>query len=285
MQRIDGKKIAAQIRAEVAEEIRNSSIKPGLGVLLVGDDPASHIYVNLKEKAAKEAGISTTILRIPAETSDEELERIIKTWNADSTIDAILVQLPLPAGHDTERVIAAIDPSKDVDGFHSQNMKALLEGSATLFPPVHESILRLIGATDLRLHGSRAVILANSNTFAEPLQHLLTAAGSSVTIMLSATNIDAPTLEEADLIVIAFGRARFLKRSMIKPGVCVIDVGTNRVNGNMMGDVDAESMKDLSGWLSPVPGGVGPVTVALLLKNTLELAKRHHPIVPSPNTR
>jgi methylenetetrahydrofolate dehydrogenase (NADP+)/methenyltetrahydrofolate cyclohydrolase len=275
MKRIDGKALALEIRQEVAANIRASNIHPGLGVLLVGDDPASHLYVALKEKAAKEVGIETQILRLPATTSDDELRKIIEEWNAEKSIDAILVQLPLPQGHDTDRIVAAIDPQKDVDGFHPKNTQALLEGTATIFPPVHESILRLIGATDIQIRSSKAVILANSTIFAEPLEHLLKMTGCGVQVMFMNEGIDQNLLREADIIVIAIGRPYFLNRSLVKDGVCIIDVGTNRVNDKVVGDVDTEEFTNVPGWLSPVPGGVGPLTVALLLKNVFELAKRY----------
>ncbi|MBU1348823.1 bifunctional 5,10-methylenetetrahydrofolate dehydrogenase/5,10-methenyltetrahydrofolate cyclohydrolase [Patescibacteria group bacterium] len=274
MNRIDGKALATDIRAKVRADIATSGIAPTLAVLLVGDDPASRIYVNLKEKACTEAGIVTDIRRLPGDTSSADLVALIETWNADAHIDAILVQVPLPSGHDQDAVIAAIDPKKDVDGFHPTNEAALLAGEATLFPPVHEGILRLIGATDVVLKTSNAVIIANSETFAAPLERLLTVAGCATDIYGPA-DLDRAKLKDADIVVIAIGHANFLTATMVKAGVCIIDVGTNRLaDGKVVGDVDAASFESVDGWLSPVPGGVGPMTVALLLKNTFELAKR-----------
>ncbi|MBI4138951.1 bifunctional 5,10-methylenetetrahydrofolate dehydrogenase/5,10-methenyltetrahydrofolate cyclohydrolase [Candidatus Uhrbacteria bacterium] len=274
MQRIDGKSLAAAIRDNVKREMSTLGIRPTLAVLLVGEDPASHLYVNLKEKAANEAGIATDIRRLPADTPDEKLKSIIASWNADETVDAILVQLPLPPGHDSDALVAAMDPRKDADGFHPENMRATLSGVGTLFPPVHESILRLIGATDVVVKSASATIIANSDTFAEPLAHLLRAGGANVDIF-SPDDVKRDRVAVADIVVVAVGRPKFLDPSMIKPGACVIDVGTNRLpDGAVVGDVDAARFADVPGWLSPVPGGVGPLTVALLLKNVLTLAKR-----------
>jgi len=274
MQRIDGNHLAETIRQDVKEDITASGLHPKLAVLLVGDDPASHLYVELKEKAAAETGIVTDIRRLSASASDEDLKGVIEAWNADETIHAILIQLPLPPGHDTDAIVATMDPRKDVDGFHPQNAAALLDGTATLFPPVHESILRLIASTPTDMRGAKAVIIANSETFSAPLERLLSTAGSSVETF-NPNDIDRAVLQDADIIVIAVGRPRFLTRDMVKSGACVIDVGTNRLpDEKLVGDVDVENLGDVPGWLSPVPGGVGPLTVALLLKNTLELAKR-----------
>lgn len=273
MKIIDGKALAATIRADVKAQILQTGLRPKLGVLLVGDDPASQLYVSLKEKAAAEVGIQTDVRRLPAFTPDEELKEIIEEWNKDETVDGILIQLPLPDRHDTDAIIATMDPAKDVDGFHPENAQAILSGNGKIFPPVHESILRLIGTTDVILKTAHAVIIANSEIFSAPLCHLLETAGC-VTEVFVPEEMDQEVVQAADIIVIAIGRPNFLRRELIKTGACVIDVGTNRLSNNKtVGDVDAEHVKDIEGWLSPVPGGVGPMTVALLLKNTFELAK------------
>lgn len=278
MERIDGRTIAAAIRADVKYEIETTGLHPKLAVLLVGDDPASNIYVNLKEKACAEAGIVTDIRRLPADTADAALTDIIRGWNADETVDAILVQIPLPPGHDEDAVIAAMDPRKDADGFHPENAAAIMRGDATLFPPVHEGVLRLVGATDVVMKSAKAAVIANSDTFADPLVRLLERTGCEVTKM-PPDDLDRGLVKNADIVVIAIGRAKFLTRDMVKPCACVIDVGTNRTaEGKVVGDADAENLKDVPGWLSPVPGGVGPMTVALLLKNTFDLAKRRRGI-------
>jgi methylenetetrahydrofolate dehydrogenase (NADP+)/methenyltetrahydrofolate cyclohydrolase len=286
MQRIDGKAIANRIQQEVRESITTSGLHPRFGALLVGDDQASHIYVNRKERICAEVGIETDIRRLPAETTDDKLLSIIHSWNTDETIDAILVQVPLPPGHDTDAIIAAIDPRKDADGFHPTNNAALLAGEGTIFPPVHEGVLRLIAETGRDMRGAKTVILANSDIFSAPLRHLLERAGAFVTVF-NPDDFVPSVVKDADIIVIAVGRPKFLTRDLIKSGAVVIDIGTNRTSdGRVVGDVDAEQVSDIDGWLSPVPGGVGPLTIALLTKNIFELAQRRRGIYstrPSPS--
>ena len=193
-------------------------------------------------------------------------------------MDAILIQLPLPDGHDADALIAAMDMRKDADGFHPDNADAILAGAGTLFPPVHESILRLIGATPVDLRSAGAVIIANSENFSDPLERLLKVAGCNVEVY-GPNDLDPSVVKDADIIVVAVGKPKFLTRDLIKSNACVIDVGTNRLpDGKLVGDVDAENTSDIPGWLSPVPGGVGPMTVALLLKNVVTLAKRRRGI-------
>ncbi len=271
MKLIDGKSLALSIREEVKNEVANLPSPPGLAVLLVGDDPASHLYVGLKEKAAQEAGIKTDIRRVDASTSDDELIATIQAWNTDISIHGILIQLPLPAGHDTDRVITAMDPKKDVDGFHPETIKRLKGGEATVLSPVHEAVLRLIAATNLDPRGKGATILANSQTFAEPLTHLLQRAGF-VTAIMDPGTLDGDLLRASDVIVTAVGRPGFLAKDLVKPGAVLIDVGTTKdEHGIVRGDVDAVSLSTIDGWLTPVPGGVGPMTVALLMKNVVRL--------------
>lgn len=269
---INGYEIAKTIREELKKEITASRITPALGVLLVGEDPASHLYVSLKEKAAKEIGIATDIRRLNAETTDRELINLIRGWNTDPTIHGILVQLPLPHGHDTDAVIAAMDPKKDADGFHPQTVNALLAGRDAIIPPVHEGILRLIVSTGIALEGARVTILANSDIFSTPLKYLLQSAGAEVTVLFP-NQLDLNALQTSQILVTALGRPKFLTRSHLAPHTVVIDVGTSRLlDGKVAGDVDAESVAELPGWLTPVPGGVGPVTIALLLRNVWKLA-------------
>lgn len=278
---INGRALAAAIRAEIKQDITSLGFQPKLAVLLVGDDPASHLYVSLKEKAAAEVGILTQGRTLPSTTTTDELIAIIREWNTDSTVDGILIQLPLPQGIDEDTVIAAMDKAKDADGFHPKNVKALEAGHGNIIPPVHEGILRLIGATDVVPNGAQAALIANSEVFAAPLAHLLRKSGAVVEFF-KPDEIDRETLAKAEIVVIAVGRAGFLKRGMVSPGVCIIDVGTNRVGEKkVVGDVDAESLKDVPGWLSPVPGGVGPMTIAMLLKNVVHLAKLHRGLIPS----
>jgi methylenetetrahydrofolate dehydrogenase (NADP+)/methenyltetrahydrofolate cyclohydrolase len=281
MKRIDGRAIADGIRAELKKEVSIMPNPPGLGVLLIGDDPASHVYVNLKEKAATDIGIKTDIRRLPATTSDSEMIRIIATWNADPTISGIIVQLPLPDGHDVDRIIAAIDPKKDADGFHPTNIAALLRGEASVISPVHEAVLRLIAATGIDPKSKSATIIANSSVFADPLAHLLQRAGF-VTAIIHPEALNADTLKTSNVVITAVGRVGFIGRDLIAPGVILIDVGTSRnEHGKICGDADADALSDVDGWITPVPGGIGPMTVALLLKNVVAAKASHESRVTS----
>lgn len=274
MNPIDGKTLAAQIRADLKKSIAAAGLHPKLGVLLVGEDPASHLYVKLKEKAAAETGIETDIRRLPSTATDTEILGLIRTWNDDESVHGILVQLPLPPGHDQDAVVNAILPRKDADGFHPKSLDALYAGEAKIVPPLHEGILRLIGQTDVMPNLAQTAIIANSDTFAKPLEYLLKKAGAFVQTF-KPDEIDEEAAKNADIIVIAVGRARFLKRNLVKSGACIIDVGTNKTeDGRTIGDVDADNLHDVPGWLSPVPGGVGPMTIAMLLKTVFESAKR-----------
>ena len=271
MKSIDGRALAATIRTELKKDIAASGLHPRLGVLLVGNDPASDIYVSLKEKAAADVGITTDIRRLKTATTSELVEQI-QAWNTDPAITGILVQLPLPDGIDPAVVIEAMDPTKDADGFHPSNVEALLAGNGRIIPPLHEGILRLIGAPGTTVNAAHATIIANSEEFSKPLKHLLTKAGAFVTVM-NPDELDRETLAHANIVVIAIGRAGFLRRGMVSAGTCIIDVGTNKTDdGKTIGDVDSESLLSLDGYLSPVPGGVGPMTIAMLLKNVFHLS-------------
>lgn len=285
MQRLRGSALAAEIRSEVAKQIKKAGIKPRLAVLLVGDDAASHVYVSLKEQAAKEIGIETDIRRVPAQTPDAMLLGLIAEWNQDPRVHGILIQLPLPVGHDTQALIEAMDPHKDVDGFHPEAVKALLQGQAPILPPVHEGILRLIAASGAKINGARIALITNSDIFSTPLEYLLKKAGALVDAM-KATEFDPQVSQQADIVIVAVGRRNFLDRSAVKSGAIIIDVGTNRLDtGRVVGDVDTQSVSNLEGWLTPVPGGVGPMTIAVLLKNVTTLATQPslHPIRMSPS--
>ncbi len=273
MQRIDGKALAAKIRVELAKEIISSSLHPKLAVLLVGNDAPSHLYVNLKEKAAHEVGITTDIRRLPATITDRELIEIITSWNADPSIHGILVQLPLPDGHATDMIVAAINPAKDADGFHPENVRKLLAGEGTIIPPIHEGILRLISETDVPLNRTPTIVIANSETFAAPLVYLFKIAGACIT-KVSPDSFDPDTVRDAKIIVIAVGRPAFLTCDLVTSGDVIIDVGTNKTpDGHVVGDADIKHLIDIPGWISPVPGGVGPMTIAMLLKSVVTLAK------------
>ena len=264
MHLIDGKALAAKIRGEIAQEVKSFGRSPRLNVLLVGEDPASRLYVNLKQNAGKETGIDVMVDQRGADATQSELENLIDTWNVDTNVDGILIQLPLPSGFDTDALIRHIAINKDADGFHPDN--------PNLLSPLHEGILLLINETPLKLPGTQAVILANSDTFAKPLEKLLTAGGVSVDIM-KPDDINKTLLAEAELIITAIGRPKFIPASLIKDGAVLIDVGTSRENGKTYGDFDSESIQKTDCWITPVPGGVGPMTVALLLKQVLRLAR------------
>lgn len=272
MQPIPGKSLANDILAGLKAKIQDTGIRPKLGVLLVGDDPASHLYVKLKDKAAQDIGIRTDMRFLGEDATDWDIIKVIKDWNDDPTIHGILIQMPLPPGHDTDAIFGAIDPKKDADGFHPENVQALKEGKATVISPLHEGILRLIGATPVVPNHSLAIILCNSQTFADPLKYILERAGATVRVML-AEEKDDKKLREADIIVVAVGKLDFLNSNAVKPDTCVIDVGINKnPQGKTRGDFDSQACEDMTGWYSPVPGGVGPLTIALLLKNVVEFA-------------
>lgn len=271
---IPGKEIAQRIRNEIKESVKKLPRPPVLNVLLVGEDPASQLYVSLKKKAGEEAGMQVNVFQFSSDATDGKLLSLIHDWNDDVNIDGILVQIPLPEGHDEDRITKAINPKKDVDGFHPSHLEALQRGDVAVIPPVHEGILRLMSETPILLSGAQAVIIANSDIFAAPLKRLLGTAGMGVDVM-PPDELDPEILQDADVVIIAVGRLGFLKPSQVKDGVVIIDVGTNKTTGGKTrGDVDAKAFTNKPGWLSPVPGGVGPMTIALLLKNVLKLAKQ-----------
>lgn len=273
MHLIHGEKLAKQLRDEVALRVAKLSRIPRLAVLLVGDDAASHLYVSLKQKRAEEVGIDIEIAKASAAVKTEELVSQIQDWNAREDVDGILVQLPLPEGLDEDAVIAAIDPKKDVDGFHPENTKALFAGEPTLIPPVHEGVLRLIASTPLTLAGKTAVVIVNSAVFGDPLVRLLKSTGLFVHTM-KADELEAQTLRRADVIVIAVGKAKFLHAGITRKDAVIIDVGTNRDEDDVLcGDVDMATYEPYDAWVTPVPGGVGPMTIALLLLNVVRVAE------------
>lgn len=275
MRIIDGKSIAASIRARVKDEIAKLGITPGLGVILVGADPASHLYVGLKERACTEVGIHFEKRLFFATEPEEKILEAIREFNSRPDIHDILIQLPLPRGYDEDRVIGAMDPAKDVDGFHPANLALLKQKNPVILPGVSLGIVRLIESTGTMLAHRRAALIVNSEIFALPLRYLLEERGMTVETFLSPSfpaDVKIGTLT-ADVIVIAVGNAGFLRSDMVKGGAVVIDVGTNKVDGKLVGDADFESFRNHDVWITPVPGGVGPMTVALLLDNMLNLAK------------
>ena len=270
---IDGKSIAAATRetvaAAVAEITARHGIRPGLHVVLVGDDPASKVYVGAKEKMAEKAGFVSVVHRLPAHTAESELLAVIARLNADTGVDGILVQLPLPRHVDTNRIIDAIDPAKDVDGFHLVNVGKLSAGRAALVPCTPQGCMILLRSVRTDLAGLNAVVVGRSAIVGKPLAQLLLAADCTVTIAHSRTRDLATICRGADILVAAVGRPEFVKGDWVKPGAIVIDVGINRLeDGRLVGDVDFAGAATVAGAITPVPGGVGPMTIACLLRNT-----------------
>lgn len=271
---IDGKAIAAALRAEVAGRASALAYRPGLVVVLVGEDPASAIYVRNKERAARAAGFESRIIRLPSDTAEADLLAVIAGLNADNAVDGILVQLPLPAQIRTDAVIRAIDPAKDVDGFHPENVAALALGTPRLVPCTPRGIMLLLRATGLELRGRRALVLGRSNIVGRPLAALLLRADATVTVAHSRTTDLAGECRRAEILVAAVGRPAMVKAGWVAPGATVIDVGINRRDdGTLVGDVDYPEARAVAGAITPVPGGVGPMTIACLLDNTLIAAQ------------
>lgn len=273
---LDGKAMAAQIRAEVAAEARKLPTRPGLAVILVGDDPASEVYVRGKEKAATEAGFKSVLDRRSADTSQDALLRLVRAYNEDPTIHGYLVQLPLPKHVDADVVVEAIDPRKDVDGFHPENQGLLLRGVPRFVPATPRGVVEMLARSGHSPAGKRVVIVGRSTIVGRPLAAALLrkgdAADATVTVAHSRTRDLPAVCREADILVAAIGQPRLVQASWVKPGACVIDVGMNRMEGKLCGDVDFEAMKEVAGAITPVPGGVGPMTIAMLLRNTLDAA-------------
>ena len=270
---IDGKAVAATLRAELAARVATLAFQPGLTVILVGDDPASAVYVRSKDRAAKEAGILAQTIRMPAETAQATLLAEIARLNADPEVDGILVQLPLPGHIDAQAVIAAIDPGKDVDGFHPVNVGALAGGQPGLVPCTPAGVMKLLRHAGATLAGARALVLGRSAIVGRPVAALLLAADATVTIAHSRTRDLAAECRRADILIAAVGRAERVRGDWIKEGATVIDVGINRLpDGRLVGDVAYAECAERAGAITPVPGGVGPMTIACLLENTVEAA-------------
>jgi len=270
---IDGKAIAAAMRASLAERVAALAFSPGLAVVLVGDDPASAVYVRSKDRAAQAAGIAVRTIRLPADTSEEELLTGIARLNADPAVDAILVQLPLPGHIATQAVIEAIDPDKDVDGFHPLNVGRLATGHPGLVPCTPLGVMKLLAASGVVLEGARVLVLGRSTIVGRPMAALLLAANTTLTIAHSRTRDLAAECRRAEVLVAATGRAEMVRGDWIAPGAVVIDVGVNRLaDGRLVGDVAFAEACEVAAAITPVPGGVGPMTIACLLENTVTAA-------------
>lgn len=275
---MDGNKISQEIRLTLREETlvfkERHGITPGLAVVLVGEDPASQVYVGRKAKACEEAGFLSRQYRLPAETGEGEVLNLINGLNADSLIHGILVQLPLPGRMSTERIIAAIDPRKDVDGFHPCNVGGLVAGSPLFVPCTPRGIMELISRTGIELAGKEAVVVGRSNIVGKPMALLLLAQNATVTLCHSKTRNLPDVTSRADVLIAAVGKPRMITAEMVKEGAVVIDVGVNRLDsGKLAGDVAFDEVAPKSSYITPVPGGVGPMTIAMLMKNTLDAAR------------
>ncbi len=274
--RLDGKALAAQCRAEIAERVASLKAKgvtPGLAVVLVGDNPASQIYVRNKEKACAEAGIQSFPVLLPATATQEEVLAAVENLNRDERVHGILVQLPLPKGLDERAVLAAIRPEKDADGFHPYHAGKLMVGEETVVPCTPRGILMMLKTAGIPLRGKEAVVVGRSAIVGRPMAALLLREDCTVTVCHSRTADLAFHTKRADILVVACGQPQLITGDMVKPGAAVVDVGIHRVDGHVVGDVDAASVEPVAGWLSPVPGGVGPMTIAMLLQNTVEAAE------------
>lgn len=270
---LDGKKVATDVRAQIAKEVEQTEgITPGLAVVLVGDDQASQVYVRNKEKACNSVGINSFMHLLPASTRQEELLDLIKKLNADSKVHGILVQLPVPPQIDPDIILQAIDPTKDVDGFHPFNTGKLMAGLETFVPCTPRGIMHLLAAYNISLAGKHAVVVGRSNIVGKPMASLLMARDATVTVCHSKTSDLKEFTRSADILVVAVGRPRLITADMVKPGAVVVDVGINRLPEGLVGDVDFDTVKEVASYITPVPGGVGPLTIAMLLQNTLESA-------------
>ncbi|MBR1763601.1 MAG: bifunctional methylenetetrahydrofolate dehydrogenase/methenyltetrahydrofolate cyclohydrolase FolD [Eubacterium sp.] len=277
MQIINGKAVSANVKAEVkkeCEELKTQGIVPGLAVIIVGDDPASQVYVRNKEKACEECGFYSRKYALPKETTQEELNNLVMELNKDKSINGILCQLPLPSHLDDKEVINLIDPIKDVDAFHPENVGRIMIGDYSFLPCTPAGIIELIKSTGVEISGKKAVVIGRSNIVGKPMAMLLLHENATVEITHSRTKNLEEAAADADILVVAIGKAKFVKSNMVKDGAVVIDVGMNRdENGKLCGDVDFEDVKDKCSFITPVPGGVGPMTISMLMKNTLTAAK------------
>jgi methylenetetrahydrofolate dehydrogenase (NADP+) / methenyltetrahydrofolate cyclohydrolase len=280
---IDGKVVADRVRAEVAKEVDAFGLPVCLATILVGEDPASHIYVGWKHKAAAGAGIETRDHRLPEETAESEILELLEELNGDDAVDGILVQLPLPAHVDEPRVISAIDPDKDVDGLHPLNSGRLFLGQPLFVPATPLGIMRMLEDYGIELEGKDAVVVGRSELAGKPMAMLLLAANATVTVCHSRTADLAAHTRRADILVVAVGRPGTVTPEMVKRGAVVVDIGVNRTEAGVVGDVD-RAVAEVAGHLTPVPGSVGPMTIAMLLRNTLTAAQHRRQGVAVPGS-
>ena len=277
---IDGKLVAQSVRASLTAEVmqlKAKGVEPGLAAVLVGENPASVIYVRNKRKACAEVGIASTQHDLPATISQQALLKVIGQLNDDPKVNGILVQLPLPKGISPEAITDAISPEKDVDGLHPYNIGRLTRGDSLFVPCTPLGCMELLDHYKLPIEGKRAVVIGRSNLVGKPAALLLMQRNATITVCHSRTQGIEALCREADIVIVAMGKAKFLTANMVKPGAVVIDVGINRLpDGTLVGDVDYGPVAGVAGWITPVPGGVGPMTIAMLLSNTVTSAKRAH---------
>ena len=274
---IDGRAVAKALKEEIAQRTQAmiaQGVTPHLAVVLVGEDPASQVYVRNKENGCIKAGIRSTVIRLEEDCTQQELEETVKRLNADASVDGILVQLPLPKHLNEASVLRLIDPDKDVDGFHAMNSGRLMNGQPGFVPCTPLGVMKLLEAYGIDPAGKHAVVIGRSNIVGKPMAMLLLRANATVTICHSRTQNLAEITRQADILVAAVGRANFVTADMVKPGAAVIDVGINRVDGRLVGDVDFDAVSGVAGCITPVPGGVGQMTIAMLLANTLDAAAK-----------
>ena len=272
-ERLDGRAVAARVRAEVARDAAGLARVPGLATILVGDDPASAVYVAAKRRACAEAGIESIHHALPADARLPELLALVDGLNADAAVSGILCQLPLPAGLGEQAVVERIHPAKDVDGLTIANAGRLALGVEGLRPCTPAGVMLLLAETDIELRGGTAVVVGRSNLFGKPMARMLLAADATVTVCHSRTRDLAAVCRTADVLVAAVGRPRLVAGDWVKPGAAVIDVGITRTEAGLVGDVDFEAASRVARWITPVPGGVGPMTIACLLRNTVDAAR------------
>lgn len=259
---IDGKKIAQELESELQNELKDAGLTPTLAILQVGDDAASTLYIQKKQEAAERIGAHALVTKLPATTPDQELIKQIQQWNDNQHVQGILVQLPLQGEHDTTKITATISPKKDVDAFHPE--------TTTIISPVHEAVLRSINTTNIKLAGALVYLITKSDVFTEPLMKLLKLAGCIVT-QSTAEDLNTDRLKQADIVVIAIGRAHFLHPTLTSPNAIIIDIGINKEQGKTVGDAETTAFLEAGHFITPVPGGIGPITVACALKNLVRL--------------
>ena len=274
---IDGKHVSQVLREEMKQRTQNllqKNIHPGLAVILVGEDPASQVYVRNKAKACEDIGLHSRVIRLAGDTSEADLLEQIESLNQDPSIHGILVQIPLPAHIDSGKVLETISPRKDVDGFHRESVGALVTGHAMFYPCTPHGVIKLLEFYQLPLEGLHAVVIGRSNIVGKPVALMLLERGATVTICTSRTKDLKSFTRQADVVVVAVGKPHLLTKDMVKSGAVVVDVGINRLDsGKLVGDVDYENVSEVAGSITPVPGGVGPMTITMLLENTLKAAE------------